>query len=182
MASNERDLGAWILPQPIRYERYVAIPRIVQSNVVPFGYRIDDEDPSLLQPITKELDALELAKEYVKRYSYRNVAAWLSKETGRSISANGLRHRINTEIDARKRYKFYRALARKYKEALKKAKEYEERLGKTEKTEFFETGIYTEISRDWDAELQSEHTGGDAKRKHRFSAKSRATNGIFSSA
>lgn len=181
MSLTARDLGSWILPQPIRDERYVAIPRLVQGNFVPFGYRIDDEDTTLLQPIPKELDALELAKEYVKRYSYRNVAAWLSKETGRSISANGLRHRINTEINARKRYKFYRALARGYKEALKKVKEYEERLGKTEKTEFFETGIYSEISRDWDAELQDRDPGRSTKRKHSFSTKSWTANGIFSS-
>ena len=81
---SERDLGAWILPQPKAKETYVPIPKI--RNTIPFGYRQDEEDPSLLQPIPTELEALELAKKHLKQYSSRQVAAWLTTTTGRTIS------------------------------------------------------------------------------------------------
>jgi hypothetical protein len=145
VASNERDLGAWILPQPIEKSRYVAIPKLANVRVIPFGYRVDDVDENLLQPIPKELDALELAKKYVKQYSYKQVAAWLSKETGRSISEDGLRQRIRREQERGKRHNYYRSLARKYKEALEAIERYEDRLGKEEKTNFFASDYYVSI-------------------------------------
>jgi len=50
------------LPQPEAKETYVPIPKI--RKTIPFGYRQDEEDPNLLQPIPTELEALELAKKH----------------------------------------------------------------------------------------------------------------------
>ena len=52
-----RSIGKWKLPQPtdIKEENeWVPIPRIART--VPFGYKQDDEDPDILQPIQIELD------------------------------------------------------------------------------------------------------------------------------
>lgn len=155
MSLNVRDLGSWILPQPLDRSKYVAIPRLVNARVVPFGYRVDDEDGSLLQPIPKELDALELAKRYVKQYSYKSVAAWLSKETGRNISEDGLRQRIRREQERGNRHNYYRSLARKYKEALQACERYEERLGKEEKSSFFASDYYVSLKDGWSRDVQT---------------------------
>jgi len=85
---SERDLGAWILPQPRDKETYVPIPKI--GRTIPFGYRQDETDPDLLQPIPAELEALEKAKKHLKVYPPRLVAAWLTKVSGREISHFGL--------------------------------------------------------------------------------------------
>ena len=71
------------------------IPKI--SRVIPFGYKVSEEDPDLLLPIVEELEALELAKKHVKQYSYRRVAEWLFAVTGRKISHVGLKQRIEFE-------------------------------------------------------------------------------------
>lgn len=71
------------------------IPKI--SRVIPFGYKISEEDPDILLPIVEELEALELAKQHVKQYSYRRVAEWLLSVTGRKISHVGLKQRIEFE-------------------------------------------------------------------------------------
>ena len=62
-------------------------------------------------PIEHELEALELAKQHIKQYSYRAVAQWLSKETGRYISHYGLKKRIEVEQKRRKASVIKRKLA-----------------------------------------------------------------------
>lgn len=155
---KERELGSWILPQPIQKERYVAIPRISRNVEIPFGYRIDEEDDMLLQPIPKELDALEMAKKYLKQYPATEVSAWLTKQTGRTIHATSLRKRFAKEIDRNRRHAYYRSLAEKYKEALKKAEKYEERLSKTEQTGWFEGSFYQSLRSEW--EDRDRHSSG----------------------
>ena len=93
-----RSIGKWKLPQPTdikEQNEWVAIPRIART--VPFGYKQDDEDPDILQPIPIELDLLEKARQHVNQYSYREVANWLSTQTGRYISHVGLRKRLQYE-------------------------------------------------------------------------------------
>jgi hypothetical protein len=80
-------LGTFILPQPESKVEYVKIPRL--SRTIPFGYVVDSEDDGWLQPVALELDALEKAKKYLKQYSSRQVAAWLTTVTGREISHVG---------------------------------------------------------------------------------------------
>ena len=93
-----RSIGKWKLPQPtdIKEENeWVQIPRIART--VPFGYKLNEQDPDILDPIPTELDLLEKARSHVNQYSYREVANWLSTNTGRSISHVGLRKRLLNE-------------------------------------------------------------------------------------
>ena len=90
----DRSLGKWKLPQPTdlkdeEQKEWMQIPRIART--IPFGYKINEDDADLLDPISYELEAIELARKYVKQYSYREVANWLTTKTGRDISHVGLR-------------------------------------------------------------------------------------------
>lgn len=78
---------------------WVAIPRL--SRVIPYGYRVDDEDPNTLLPIPLELEALKQAQKHVKRFSYRDIANWLEAITGRKISHVGLKKRLDSERNRR---------------------------------------------------------------------------------
>ena len=92
---RNRSLGKWKLPQPTDLKddnEWMPIPRIART--VPFGYELDPEDKNLLKPIKIELDLLEQARKYIKQYSYREVAHWLSKNSGRDISHVGLMKRL----------------------------------------------------------------------------------------
>jgi len=113
-----RSIGKWKLPQPtdIKEENeWVQIPRIART--VPFGYKLNDEDPDILDPIPTELDLLEKARSYVNQYSYREVANWLSTNGGRYISHVGLRKRLENE----RRRKNQAASIRKWAEYAEKA-------------------------------------------------------------
>ena len=129
--TNKRSVGQWILPQPkeaIADEDFLPIPRIART--VPFGYTEDLDDKDMLLPVPRELRALEKAKEYLKQYSYREVANWLTKQTGRSISHMGLKKRIDSEQSHKRRSATLREWARRYEKAITKAEEYERsRLG-----------------------------------------------------
>ena len=84
---------------------------------VPFGYKKDPDNPKFLKPIPEELEILELAKKHVKQYSLRQVAAWLTTQSGRSISHDGLKKRLDVE---RKR-KRLTTIKREYAKRLEKA-------------------------------------------------------------
>ena len=68
-----------------------------KSRIIPFGYKIDETENYLIR-IESELEALEKAKEYLKTCSYREVAEWLHRKTGRYISHVGLRKRIQGNL------------------------------------------------------------------------------------
>ena len=96
---TNRSLGKWKLPQPIDLQEdneWVKVPRI--SRTIPFGYELDTDDNKILIPIPDQLDKLDKAKKYLKQYSYREVANWLTTNTGRSISHVGLRKRLDNEL------------------------------------------------------------------------------------
>lgn len=135
----------WLLPQPVERKEYIKIPRLRKGMLIPFGYTVDEEDDNWYVPVKKELDALKIADKYCKRYTYIQVAAWLSKETGRSISADGLRKRLRDERRRKHKYNFYIALAARYKTALEKAKVFEETLSKRDKTVFFDQEPYVSL-------------------------------------
>jgi hypothetical protein len=148
---SERDLGAWILPQPKAKETYVPIPKI--RKTIPFGYRQDEEDPDLLQPIPAELEALEKAKKHLKQYPSRQVAAWLTKISGREISHVGLLKRIKSERKHGYKSTTYRNLARRLQKALEQAQRYEKRLGKEDQTGYFESESYSKLTEYIDSKL-----------------------------
>ena len=125
-----RDLGFWELPKPHKGEEkeWHVIPRI--SKKVPFGYRIHPEDDSWLQPIPEELEAFELAKRHLKQYSLRDVANWLTKQTGRPISHMGLKQRVEIERRRKKATTIKRNLAKRLEKTLSQIEALEkERIG-----------------------------------------------------
>ena len=122
--TTDRSAGKWILAQPediIEDEDFLPIPKIART--IPFGYKEDPDDNDLLLPIPRELRALEKAKEYLQQYSYREVANWLTKQTGRSISHMGLKKRIDNEQSNKRRSATLRQWAERYKKAISKAEE-----------------------------------------------------------
>ena len=129
-----KPLQKWKLPQPTDIKEdneWIAIPRI--SRTIPFGYELDKDDPDILQPIENELNMLEEAKKYLKQYSYREVANWLSRNTGRSISHVGLKKRLDNERRRKNKAGSLRKWADYAKKAIAKAEEIERtRLGATE--------------------------------------------------
>ena len=93
-----KPLGQWKLPQPTDLQEeneWVPIPRVART--IPFGYELDPKDKGILLPINTELDMLEQAQKYLKQYSYREVANWLTRNTGRNISHVGLKKRLENE-------------------------------------------------------------------------------------
>ena len=122
-----RSLGKWELPQPtdIKEENeWISIPRIART--IPFGYVKDENDPYILNPVEKELDKLEIARIYIKQYSYREVANWLTTQTGRYISHVGLRKRLKNEQRRKNKIRSLRKWAEYAEKAISKAKEIEE--------------------------------------------------------
>ena len=126
-----KPLKQWKLPQPTDIKEdneWVPIPRI--SRTVPFGYELDPDDPDVLLPIDKQLDMLDKAKEYLKQYSYREVANWLTRNTGRDITHVGLRKRLENERQRKNKARSLRRWADYAKKAIAKAEEIERtRLG-----------------------------------------------------
>ena len=64
-----------------------------KARTIPFGYKIDETGDYLI-PIESELEALQEAKNYLKTCSYREVAQWLHRKTGRYLSHVGLKRRV----------------------------------------------------------------------------------------
>ena len=129
----DRSLGKWKLPQPTdlkdeEQKEWIQIPRIART--IPFGYKINEEDSELLDPIPYELEAIELARKYVNQYSYRQVANWLTKKTGRDISHTGLRKRLIHERHRKNKARTLRKWSEYAEKAIQKAKSIqEERTG-----------------------------------------------------
>ena len=74
-----------------------------------------------------------MAKKYLKQYSYREVANWLTTNTGRSISHVGLRKRLENEQRRKTKLEAYARWADYAKKAIAKAEEIEEsRIGAKE--------------------------------------------------
>ena len=124
---RNRSLGKWKLTQPTDLKddsEWIPIPRIART--VPFGYELDPEDNNLLKPIKIELDLLEQARKYIKQYSYREVANWLSKNSGRDISHVGLMKRLKNERQRQNKAISLRRWADYAQKAIQKAEEIEE--------------------------------------------------------
>ena len=124
---RNRSLGKWVLPQPTDLKddnEWMPIPRIART--IPFGYELDPEDKNLLKPIKIELDLLEQARKYIKQYSYREVANWLSKNSGRDISHVGLMKRLKNERQRQNKAISLRRWADYAQKAIQKAEEIEE--------------------------------------------------------
>ena len=118
-----RSLGKWKLPQPTDMKddsEWLQIPRMART--IPFGYKQNEEDHEILDPIELELEALELARKHIKRYSYREVANWLTTKTGRPISHVGLRKRLANEQQRKNKVKTLKIWADYVTKTIEKAK------------------------------------------------------------
>ena len=125
----DRSLGKWKLPQPTDLKdedqkEWIQIPRIART--VPFGYKINEDDKELLDPIPYELEAIELARKYVKQYSLRQVANWLTTKTNRQISHIGLRKRLLHERQRKNKARTLKRWSEYAQKAIEKAKAIEE--------------------------------------------------------
>jgi hypothetical protein len=130
----------WMLPKlPYKVKVWLRIPRI--SRYVPFGYEIDPEDDEWLNPIPN-----------LKQYSLRQVAAWLTTQSGREITHDGLRKRIDVE---RKR-KHLTSIKREYARRLQKTLQQIEALEKNY------TGTYTYDDEDDDTDESCEASHSQA--------------------
>ena len=126
-----KPLKKWKLPQPTDIkEDNEWIPMLRRSRTSPFGDDIDPDDPDVLLPNEHQLDMLEKAKQYLKKYSYREVANWLTRNTGRDISHVGLKKRLDNERTRKNKAGSLRRWADYAKKAIAKAEELEaKRLG-----------------------------------------------------
>lgn len=120
----------WKLPKPVDHgDHYEWKPVVRFGRVLPFGYKEDPNDKDILLPVPEELELLEQAKKHLKKYSYRAVAAWLSEQSGRTITHVGLYKRIKLEYKRKTEAANQRYFAERYKEALEKAQKLEARIG-----------------------------------------------------
>ena len=123
-------MGYWELPRPHKgaEKQWHVIARVTRT--IPFGYEVDPNNDKLLQPIIPELEALELAKNHILQYTYKEVALWLTKQTGRYISGKGLKKRVDIERKRKKAATIKRKLAKRLQETLQEIKNLEEeRIG-----------------------------------------------------
>ena len=125
----DRSVGKWKLPQPTdlkddEQKEWIQIPRI--ARIIPFGYKLNEEDQELLDPIPYELEALELARKHIKQYSYREVANWLMTKTNRTISHVGLRKRLMHEQQRKNKARTLKRWSEYAQKAIEKAKAIEE--------------------------------------------------------
>ena len=128
MSEDRESLGYWALPLPdVEGKQWKRIPKI--ARLVPFGYEVDPEDENFLLPVEQELDALELAKKHLRQYSYRQVANWLTQQTGRYISYRGLKKSIDIEKNRRKVASVQRELARRLEKTLNEVSKLDESTG-----------------------------------------------------
>ena len=129
--TTNKSLGKLKLPQPTEVkeeDEWVPVPRIART--IPFWYTIEENEPNILLPVKIELDLLEKAKVYLKQYSLREVAAWLSKNSGRYISHLGLQKRIKHEKQRKDTARSYRKWATYAETALATAEKLEaQRVG-----------------------------------------------------
>ena len=100
---NKASLGtANRLPKPIftkveqldRLRNYMlGLPIENKARTIPFGYKVSEVDPDMLEPIDYEFELLVEAKKLLASHSYKDVARWLTVNSGRQIKDAGL-HRI----------------------------------------------------------------------------------------
>lgn len=145
MQNNElRGLGSWWLPKPSEFTEWMPIPRLRNSRQPPFGYMLANPDDDVYMPVPVELEYLEQAKRHLKKYTLKHVAAWLSVKTGRSITGDGLKTRIDSEKTARQRAARLRRAAAHLEATIKKAEKWEAFIQNRKQTRY-EANLYSEI-------------------------------------
>lgn len=159
MTDINRQIGKWKLPQPLDLKEdneWVPVPRIART--IPFGYKEDPDSPHVLLPIKLELDLLEKARRHLIQYSYREVAMWLSKHSGRYISHVGLMKRVKRERRRKNKATSLRRWAKFVEEAIAKAEEIDnQRTGAAKKNTCGDSGEATGDCSSGDYKRQSDY-------------------------
>lgn len=117
------------LPKPTIKRKFEWKPIVRLGRTVPWGYDQDPEDENVLLPNVHQLELLEEGKKALKTNSLRVVANWLTTQTGRKISHEGLKRRLSIERKRTNNAKSYRRFEEQAKKAAQKAKALEEGLG-----------------------------------------------------
>jgi len=118
-----------LLPKPPQKNGDPWLPTVRIARHIPWGYEVDPEDDEVLLPIVEDLELLEEAKKYLLEYSWRDVADWLSKASGKRISHQGLVKRVKQEEKRRRSAAAIRKYARLYQKALAAAEKVERKIG-----------------------------------------------------
>ena len=84
------------------------------------------QKPKILKEKQAQEEALELARKYIKQYSLRQVANWLTTKTGRDISHIGLRKRLLHERQRKNKARTLKRWSEYAQKAIEKAKAIEE--------------------------------------------------------
>ena len=116
------DIGYWELPKPPKgkEKEWHTVVRLGNTNKgIPYGYKVCYDNDALLEPIPHELEALELAKRHLKQYSYADVCLWLKKQTGRPVTQQALRRRVDIDLKRKKATTAKRFLAKRLEKILK---------------------------------------------------------------
>ena len=73
------------------------------SSTVPFGYKLTENDDHYMEPVEKQLEALQAVEEMVvnEELSLRDGCYWLEDYTGRSLSPAGLKKIIDKKYGKR---------------------------------------------------------------------------------
>lgn len=125
---EDRAIGTWLLPTPDEIKKWSPVPILNKKAPAPFGYYKANEDDDFYTPNEFELEALELAKQHLKKYTYAEVSQWLSKQVGRKITIQMLYDRLKREQNRKKRLATYRRAAKRLTAFLKEAKRWEEKI------------------------------------------------------
>lgn len=74
--------------QLIRYRNIMlGLPiKRIREAFIPYGYEIDPNNSERLIPVQKQLEALYYARTFKHKSTFEKLAAWISKETGRTIT------------------------------------------------------------------------------------------------
>ena len=84
-------------------EKTIDLKRRRTSSTIPFGYELSEDDDHYLEPIDKQLEALEAVEEMIvnEELSLRDGCYWLENHTGRRITPAGLKKIIDKKYGTR---------------------------------------------------------------------------------
>ena len=74
-----------------------------RSSTIPFGYELSEDDSQYLEPVEKQIEALEAVEEMIvnEEISLRDGCYWLENYTGRKLSPAGLKKIIDKKYGTR---------------------------------------------------------------------------------
>jgi hypothetical protein len=90
MASFQRKMGPTLKELDRVRAMILALPVKFISRTIPWGYRVSDNDPDMLEPIEEHMRLLYQAKKYLATCSVTEVSSWLSQNSKVYISDEGL--------------------------------------------------------------------------------------------